>query len=80
VAPVGQASGGGTSGGGPEVRLSKNEVNAANDGTHVWAENDLRAGRIKDKSKIGEPIGTQEFARRKYQMMKDGAYGSQYTE
>ena len=65
VAPVGQPSGGSVNGGATQVRLSRNEVAAATDGTHVWGKHDLAAGRIKDASLIGSAIGTQEFARRK---------------
>lgn len=73
VAPV-HSSPGGTNGGGPEVRLSQVEARAAQDGTHVWGQHDLAAGRIKDKSQIGQPIGIQEFARRKHHMSKEGHY------
>jgi hypothetical protein len=79
VAPVHQSAGG-TTGGGPEVRLSPVEAKAAQDGTHVWASHDLAAGRIKDKSQIGQPIGIQEFARRKHYMTKEGHYNRIYLE
>jgi hypothetical protein len=79
VAPVHQSAGG-TTGGGPEVRLSPVEAKAAQDGTHVWASHDLAAGRIKDKSQIGQPIGIQEFARRKHHMTKEGHYSRIYLE
>lgn len=77
--PVSGGSGG--AGGGDEVRLSKVEVTAATDGiTHVWGAHDLKAGRIKDKALIGQPIGTQEFARRKLAMTKQGLYDRSYLE
>jgi hypothetical protein len=74
VAPV-QHSGGGTSGNGTQVRLSKGEAAAATDGTHVWLWDDP-----KGKFKKGEPIGVQEFARRKLEMQRSGAYDRSYTE
>jgi len=84
VAPVNGGNGSasvGSNGGGQEVRLSAGEVAAANDGaTHVWGKHDLAAGRIKDASLIGRAIGTQEFARRKLAMMKQGRYDKSYTE
>jgi hypothetical protein len=77
VAPV-AASAGGVSGG-TEVRLSAGEVTSSEDGTHVWGEHDLKAGRIKDKSLIGQPIGRFEMARRKDAMMKQGLYDKSYV-
>lgn len=78
VAPV-AASAGGTSGG-VEVRLTKGEADRATDGTIVWHESDLKAGRIKDKSLIGQPIGHGEFARRKSIMQQQGLYDKSYVE
>lgn len=49
---------------GSKVKLSPGEVRAATDGTHVWPTGD----------KKGQPIGVQEFARRKMQMTNDGYY------
>lgn len=77
--PASGARGGGTVGGN-EVRLSKVEASAATDGTHVWQSHDLKAGRIKDKSLVGTPIGHQEFARRKLEMTKQGLYDRSYIE
>ncbi len=68
VAPV-NASSGGTSGGGTEVRLSASEAKAAVDGTLVWNWNDPGG-----KFKKGDPIGVSEFARRKNEMTKEGRY------
>ncbi len=77
--PASGARGGGAVGGN-EVRLSRTEAAAATDGTHVWQSHDLKAGRIKDKSQVGQPIGHQEFARRKLEMTKAGAYDRSYLE
>ncbi len=77
VAPV-QASAGGTSGGGPEVRLTKDEAKAATDGiTIVWNYDDPSPQK---KFKKGDPIGIQEMARRKHELTKRGAYDRSYTE
>ena len=75
VAPV-TATAGGTSGG-SEVRLSKGEVAVATDGTHTWAYDDPSPQK---KFKAGDPIGVQEFARRKKAMMEGGMYDKSYTE
>lgn len=72
VAP-GNASGGGMNGGGQTVKLSQREVTAATDGTVVHNYNDP-AGKFKK----GDPVGVQEFARRKAQMIKDGHYDRSY--
>lgn len=79
-AAPGQHSGGGTNGGGTEVRLSANESRAATDGTHVWGKHDLAAGRIKDANLVGSPIGNQEMARRKLAMQQQGLYDRTYLE
>jgi hypothetical protein len=78
VAPV-AASAGGTSGG-VEVRLTKGEADRATDGTIVWHESDFKAGRIKDKGLIGQPIGHGEYARRKNIMQQQGLYDKTYVE
>lgn len=70
VAPV-QASAGGTNGGGEVVRLSAGEARAATDGTHIWNYDDPSPQK---RFKKGDPIGTQEFARRKLAMQKSGEY------
>lgn len=67
-------TGGGTSGGRSEVRLSQGEVRSANDGTITWGRHDLAAGRIKDAALIGQPIGNAEMARRKLEMSRQGLY------
>jgi hypothetical protein len=70
VAPV-TTTGGGMSGEGNTVRLSKNEAAAAMDGTHVWNVPDPTG---KNRWKVGDPIGIQEMARRKLSMAKEGRY------
>lgn len=74
AAPSGH-SGGGMNGGGTEVRLSKREVEAANDGSIQHNFDDP-----KGKFKKGDPIGTAEFARRKMIMTKQGLYDKSATE
>lgn len=74
-APVAPVNGsGGNAGGGTTVTLTKGEDEAANDGTHVHNYNDP-----KGKFKKGDVIGTQEFARRKAIMMKQGLYDRTLT-
>ena len=68
VAPAGNSSGG-MNGGGMTVTLTKREVEAANDGSIVWNKDDP-GGKFKKDT----PIGTQEFARRKSLMQKQGLY------
>lgn len=75
VAPV-AASAGGVSGG-TEVRLSKNEAQAATDGTLVWNYPDPTG---QNRWKKGDPIGVQEFARRKLALKESGQYDKSYTE
>lgn len=48
------------------VNLSPNEVKSATDGTIVW-----NTGPNK-----GKPIGTQEMARRKALLQRDGKYSN----
>ena len=74
VAPTGNA-GGGMSGGGQTVTLTRREVEAANDGSIVWNFSDPGGKFKKD-----DPIGNVEFARRKSIMQKQGHYDRQYTE
>ena len=77
VAPV-QASSGGTQGGGPTVRLSKGEVEAATDGlTLVWNYDDPSPEK---KFKKGDAIGIREMAKRKLEMQKQGAYDKSIAE
>ncbi len=73
VAPSGSSSGG--TNGGTSVQLTLREKNAAEDGSIVWNYNDP-----KGKFKKGDPIGVQEFARRKVIMQKQGHYDKSYTE
>jgi hypothetical protein len=54
--------------GGP-VRLTKGEALAATDGTHTWGYDDPNG-----KFKRDTPIGIQEFARRKRDMIKQGGW------
>ena len=76
--PAAPVNGGGATGApamsGNVVVLTPIEAKAATDGTHVWGEHDLKAGRIKDKSLVGSPIGATEFAKRKRAMMAEGRY------
>jgi hypothetical protein len=53
----------------PKVTLSQRGATAATDGTHTWNYDDP-----KGKFKKGEPIGVQEFAKRKQIMTKQGYY------
>ncbi len=77
--PVSGARSGGAVGG-ESVTLTSREALAATDGTHVWEPKDIAAGRIRDKALLGQPIGNQEFARRKLAMTKEGHYDRSYTE
>lgn len=72
VAPVTSTSQGGVSG--MQVSLSKGEQAAATDGTLTWTKYDHQRGLIKDPKLIGEPIGLKEYARRKLELTKAGAY------
>lgn len=74
--PAAPVNGGGSpaSGGSSEqvqVRLTKGQAEAAEDGTHVWLKSDLAAGRIKDQTLVGKPIGLREMARRVHEMNKE---------
>jgi hypothetical protein len=62
----GGGSRGGMSGGEAEVRLTKKEAEAAVDGSVCW-------GR-EGGSKIGQPVGIEEYARRKAVMTKEGTW------
>ena len=68
AAPGGDVSGP-AGGGAREVRLSASEARSAQDGTIVWNYDDPK-GRFKK----GDPIGVQEFARRKLAMSAEGRY------
>ncbi len=76
-APVasGANAGGGMNGGGQSVTLSVREKNAAEDGSICWNHDD-KGGKFKK----GDPIGVQEFARRKAIMTREGHYNKNYTD
>lgn len=76
-APVasGANAGGGMNGGGQSVTLSLREKNAAEDGSICWNYDDKNG-----KFKKGDPIGVQEFARRKSIMTNQGHYNRNYTD
>lgn len=80
VAPVTPSTNGSRMNTTTEVRLNHYEHRAAIDGTHVWSENDLKRGLIKDPSQVGEPIGVSEFARRKAIMQKQGHYDRMFLD
>lgn len=77
VAPGSAVSSGGShmNGSGAPVTLTRGEAAAAQDGTHVWNYDDP-----KGKFKKGDPIGLQEFARRKLAMQKQGLYDRMNVE
>lgn len=75
AAASGANAGGGMNGGGTTITLTKREVEAATDGTHVH-----NYTSADGKFKKGEPIGVQEFARRKAALTKQGAYDRSYSE
>jgi hypothetical protein len=77
AAPVGHSGGGMSGNSGNEVKLSKKEADAAVDGTHSWTYDDPTG---KGRWKKGEPIGLQEFARRKLIMQKEGRYDRTLSE
>lgn len=77
VAPVGRVNGESNGLGGTEVRLSKAEAAAATDGTLVWNYDDSSPQK---RFKKGDPIGVEEFARRKLKMKESGLYDRTYTE
>lgn len=69
AAASGANTGGGMNGGGTEVRLTQREVTAATDGSICYNHDDP-----KGKFKKGDPVGIQEFARRKSIMKSQGLY------
>jgi hypothetical protein len=77
--PAAPVNGSGTSAGsgGTEVILSRGEAQAAEDGTHIWNYDDPSPAK---KFRKGDPIGKQEFARRKLALTKQGAYDRSYVE
>lgn len=74
VAP-GSAVANGNASMGSTVTLTSREAAAAQDGTHIWNYDDP-----KGKFKKGDPIGIQEFARRKQAMQKQGLYDKSQFE
>lgn len=80
-APVAPVNGGGGmnggSGGSLEVRLTRSEAERSEDGTLVWNYPDPTG---KGRWKVGDPIGKNEFARRKIALQKQGAYDKTYSE
>lgn len=77
AAPVNGSGGGMSGGGGREVVLTRGEATVATDGTHVWNYDDPSPQK---KFRKGDPIGVQEFARRKLAMTQQGMYDKSYTE
>ena len=81
--PVAPVNGGGGSGGAGNgagaitVSLSKTEAASATDGTLTWNYDDPSGQK---KFKKGDPIGVQEFARRKREMKAQGLYDKSLTE
>jgi hypothetical protein len=75
--PVAPGAAVSTNGGGssPTVSLTAREAAAAQDGTHIWNYSDPSG-----KFKKGDPIGLQEFARRKLKLQQQGAYDRSFTE
>jgi len=71
VLPAGDSGGGR---GGREVKLTAGEKASATDGTLTWNYDDP-----KGKFKQGDPIGVQEFARRKLVMQEQGLYDKTLT-
>lgn len=59
------------------VELTRAEAEAATDGTHIWNYDDPTG---KNRFKKGDPIGVQEFARRKALMKEQGHYDRTYSE
>lgn len=75
VAPTAATANGGTAPAGNVVKLTTGEARSATDGTHTWLYNDP-----KGKFKKGDPIGIEEYARRKHIMTKQGRYDRSFTE
>lgn len=75
VAPVASSAGGVS--GGTEVRLSAGEARSATDGTLQWNYDDPSGQK---RFKKGDPIGVQEFARRKLALKESGQYDKSLTE
>lgn len=75
AAASGAGAGGGMNGGGTTVTLTRREVEAATDGSLVYNFDDPNG-----KFKKNDPIGIQEFGRRKAALTKQGAYDRSYSE
>ncbi len=75
VAPVNGSAGSGGAVERNEVHLKDFEAKAAVDGTHVWNYDDPSGQK---RFKKGDPIGVQEFARRKQKMTQQGQYDRSY--
>lgn len=58
-----------------QVQLSPGEQRVATDGTITWNYDDPKVG-----AKKGEPIGMREYARRKLELTKQGAYDRSNTD
>lgn len=61
---------------GTAIKLTRGEAAAATDGTHQWNYDDPSG---KGRFKKGDPIGVQEFAKRKKALMNEGAYEKLHT-
>jgi hypothetical protein len=79
--PMRSAPARGSNGGGGNnsrsVELTANEVAYATDGTVVWnaGQTDRRGKRIEASDpRVGEPIGVEEFARRKRDLAREGRF------
>lgn len=77
VAPVGHRAGSNGNGTVRRVELTRSEAASATDGTIVWNYDDPSPQK---RFKKGEPIGVNEFARRKSLMSETGAYDRTYTD
>lgn len=79
---VAPSRGNGSGGSSNSVHLTEGEVEAATKGTVTWnvGQTDHRGVRItKDDPRVGEPIGTYEYARRKKAMDHEGRYATPYA-
>ena len=75
VAPVAGSAGSGGAVPSNEVHLKDFEARAAVDGTHIWNYDDPSGQK---RFKKGDPIGVQEFARRKQKLTQQGQYDRSY--
>jgi hypothetical protein len=55
------------------IHLTHGEAERATDGSLTWQKHDVKAGRC-DPSQVGEPIGHREYAPRKRELLRAGAY------